>query len=62
MIVDPIRCKGHGICTLKFAERIDLDKWGYAVIDSEPFEEERLMKRAQRAVAACPEQALSIDD
>lgn len=56
--VDPTRCKGHGICCLLFAERIDLDDWGYAAVDRTPFDDQRQGKKALRAVRACPEGAL----
>lgn len=59
--VDPTRCNGHGICSLLFAARIDLDDWGFATIDQTPFDDPRLAKKARRAVAACPEGALAIE-
>ena len=27
--VDPTRCRGHGICTLFFADGLELDRWGF---------------------------------
>lgn len=57
LVVDPVRCDGHGICALFFSERIDLDAWGFPVVDPSPFDGSR---RARRAVAACPERALSL--
>ncbi|MHB1786551.1 MAG: ferredoxin [Acidimicrobiales bacterium] len=59
--VDPTRCDGHGICSLLFAERIDLDDWGFATVDETVFDDPRLAKKARRAVAACPEGALAIE-
>ncbi|MHB1712887.1 MAG: ferredoxin [Acidimicrobiales bacterium] len=61
LVVDPVRCDGHGICMLFFGERVDLDEWGYAVVDPEPFADPQLVRRARRAVAACPENALLLD-
>lgn len=61
LMVDPVRCQGHGICTLFCSERVDLDEWGYAVVDQAPIIDPRLIRRAHRAVAACPEQALLLE-
>lgn len=61
MMVDPTRCAGHGICCLLFRERIDLDDWGYAAVDPAPFEDQRLTKKALRAMKACPEGALAVE-
>jgi ferredoxin len=58
--VNPIKCEGHGICAELFPERIELDEWGYPVIDPEPFDGE-LEQHARRAVAGCPVLALLID-
>lgn len=60
LTVDPIRCEGHGICVLMFPDRVDLDEWGFPVVGPEPFDEKHLVRRAKRAVAACPKQALVI--
>lgn len=61
LVVDPVRCQGHGICSLFASEHIDLDEWGYAIVDPAPFNEPRLVRRARRAVAACPERALLLE-
>lgn len=58
--IDGARCDAHGICVLRFAERIVLDEWGYAVVDLEPIVDRTDLKRARRAVAACPEKALEL--
>ena len=55
--VDPIVCEGHGLCAELFPERIQLDDWGYPIIDSEPIPR-ALAGHARRAVAACPVLAL----
>ena len=34
--VDPIACDGHGLCADLLPERIELDEWGYPVIDRTP--------------------------
>lgn len=58
--LDSAICDAHGICALCCAERIGLDEWGYAVVSSEPIVEDRVLRRAKRAVAACPEGALRL--
>jgi ferredoxin len=55
--VNPIRCDAHGVCAELFPERIELDEWGYPIVDPEPLADE-LEPHARRAVAACPKAAL----
>ena len=57
--VDPIVCDGHGLCAELFPERIQLDDWGYPIIDGEPIPR-ALAGHARRAVAACPVLALRL--
>lgn len=59
MRVDPIACKGHGICAELFPERIRLDDWGYPIIDPRGIPGE-LMEEARRTIAECPRNALSL--
>ena len=60
IIVDGSRCDGRGICALILPERISLDRWGYASIESEPIHDPKSLARAKRAVLACPAQALTL--
>lgn len=60
IVVDGSRCDGHGICALVMPERISLDVWGYADVDSEPIEDTKTLARAKRAVSACPVRALAL--
>ena len=60
IVVDGSRCDGRGICALILPERISLDTWGYASVDSEPIDSPRALARARRAVNACPARALSL--
>jgi ferredoxin len=57
--VNPILCDGHGLCAELFPERIQLDDWGYPIIDHTPIgsQEER---HARRAIDACPTLALAL--
>ena len=57
--VDPIACSGHGVCAELFPERIELDDWGYPIIDDRPIPEE-LVGHALRAANACPKLALKL--
>jgi ferredoxin len=57
--INPILCDGHGMCAELFPERIQLDEWGYPIIDPAPITPE-LEKHARRAVAGCPAVALLI--
>jgi ferredoxin len=56
--VDPITCTGHGLCAHWLPERIDLDEWGYPVIDPAPLPV-GLVVLAKRAVNECPVRALT---
>ena len=60
LVVDGAKCDGHGICALVLPERISLDAWGYASVESDPIKAKRTLARAKRAVAACPVRALSL--
>jgi len=59
--VDPIACDGRGLCAELFPERIELDDWGYPIVDPDPVTPE-LEEHARRAVAACPLLALHLGD
>jgi ferredoxin len=55
--VNPIACEGHRLCAELMPERIELDDWGFPVVDPEPVSGETA-RNAARAVAACPTLAL----
>ena len=58
--IDPIRCRGHAICALLFADGIELDEWGFGrVLDRSPDSRARI-RQARRAAAACPNRAIVI--
>ena len=59
LVVNPIQCEAHGICHELFPERIQLDEWGYPIIDPGPVPAV-LEEYARRAAAACPTLALLI--
>jgi ferredoxin len=58
--VNPIACEAHGMCAELFPEWIELDDWGYPIVDGRPVPPE-LLDHARRAAAACPTLALLLD-
>jgi len=60
IVVNPIDCVGHGICAELFPEWIQLDDWGYPIVDPRPIPE-AYRSYAKRAVAACPTLALRLE-
>lgn len=61
LVLDAAACDGHGICALCCPERLGLDRWGYPQVSADPLASPRLLAKARRAVAACPEGALSLE-
>jgi ferredoxin len=57
--VNPIACKGHGVCAELLPELIWIDEWGYPIVDPHPVPP-ALDLEARRAVAACPALALKL--
>ena len=58
--VNPIVCDGHGLCAELLPELIDLDDWGYPVVEQDV--PPQLVALARRAVEACPTLALQLID
>jgi len=57
--VERDKCEGHGVCHMVEPELFPLDDLGYSALedaDIEPGDEDRV----RRAVASCPERALSV--
>lgn len=59
IVVNPIKCSGHGLCAELLPERITLDEWGFPIVSDEPIPAD-LRKLARRAVSDCPALALSL--
>jgi ferredoxin len=59
--VNPIKCEAEGICAELFPERIQLDDWGYPIIEEGEIPDE-LLEHARRAVAECPRLALVLQE
>ncbi|MGV8978849.1 MAG: ferredoxin [Cellulomonas sp.] len=58
--VDPVACDGIGLCAHLAAGVVELDRWGYPVVSSEPLRRGDLGD-ARSAVRACPRRALWIE-
>jgi ferredoxin len=58
--VDPIGCKGHGICAELLPELIRLDDWGYPIIRDAPIKAP-LMDDVRQTISACPALALRLE-
>lgn len=58
--VDWPRCKAHGLCHELAPELIDLDQWGYPVVDAAVPLTGDVLDATRRAVQSCPTLALRI--
>lgn len=58
--VNPILCDAHGLCAEVLPERIELDEWGYPMVDDTPIAPS-LEAHARHAVDACPVLALRLE-
>jgi ferredoxin len=58
--VNPITCEAHGMCAELLPERIELDDWGYPILDERPLDP-GLVSNAKRAAQACPTFALLVE-
>jgi ferredoxin len=59
--VNPVACDGVGICGHLAAELVRFDSWGYPIVTDRALHR-RDLGRATAAVAACPKQALFIQE
>lgn len=57
--IDPIACTGHGVCAELFPEWIQLDDWGYPIVNPDPVPADRL-RLARWAADNCPALALQL--
>ena len=58
--VNPITCEAHGLCAELLPELIELDDWGYPIVDGRPIPRE-LLEHARRAADMCPTLALRLE-
>ncbi len=61
MRVDPIACRAHGLCSEMVPELIELDEWGYPILDSTAELPRQLRARARAAARQCPTLALHLN-
>lgn len=59
LVLNPIDCAAHGLCAELLPEWIELDEWGYPLMDDQHLPAQ-LVKGARRAAAACPTLALRL--
>ena len=59
--VNPISCKAHGVCAEMLPEWIELEEWGYPILDGEELPSQRIA-HAKRAARSCPTLALAVTD
>ncbi len=57
--LDPTACTAHGLCAQLLAERIQLDEWGYPILDNRPLDPS-LEVNARLAARECPTRALRV--
>ncbi len=60
--IDPTRCRGHAICALFFADGVELDQWGFGRVLDDSADSSRLLRKARRAAAACPNGAFIVSE
>ena len=60
LVVDRIACDGRGLCAELLPEAIQLDDWGYPIVDDNGISGD-LEPLARRAVSACPLLALRLE-
>lgn len=56
--INPIACTGHGLCADLLPELVEMDEWGYPMINEQVPND--LAVHARRAVNACPTLALRL--
>lgn len=59
LVVDATACDGHGVCAELLPELVELDRWGYPLVDGRGVPPS-CVDHARRAVAACPRLALHL--
>ncbi|HXP33893.1 MAG TPA: ferredoxin [Acidimicrobiales bacterium] len=59
LVIDPVACDGRGVCAEMLPERIELDRWGYPIVDGAEIAP-AIVDHAVRAVRSCPRQAIHL--
>ena len=60
--VDPEKCQGHNRCYSLAPELFDIDDLGYASAKGDGVVPPGLEEKAERAVANCPEFAITLEE
>ena len=60
--VDPDKCQGHNRCYSIAPELFDIDDLGMSSEKGEGIVPPELLEKAERAVANCPEYAVSLEE
>ncbi len=58
-VINPSACEGPGVGAELLPERINLDPWGFPIIESGPIPMQ-VLDHARRAVTSCPRLALTL--
>lgn len=61
VVIDSSRCEGHAKCVLDCPEVFDCDDDGFGIVKTDEVQED-LRNAVMRAVAGCPEFAISVTD
>lgn len=59
LVVDPVACDGVGVCAHIAPAIVDLDRWGYPVVQAAGLSRSQ-ERQASRAVRGCPRHALAV--
>lgn len=59
LVVNPVLCRGHGLCAELLPEIVRLDEWGYPIL-ADVEVPRGLRAEARTAVAACPTLAIRL--
>ena len=60
LVVDPVACRGIGVCALLAVDLVTLDRWGYPILERRELAH-REEGQARSAVRACPRKALTVE-
>ncbi|WP_375489716.1 ferredoxin [uncultured Jatrophihabitans sp.] len=62
LLIDRVRCDGHGVCAALLPDGIALDEWGFPVLHGQHVDDADVeaVGAARRTVAACPALALRL--
>ncbi len=60
VVVDAAACTGHGRCYVLVPELFEDDEWGHSSARGDGEITDAQRAQAERAIAACPERAISL--